>query len=514
MSGSMKNGGELDCLSGKLDQDIEEIGRRLGGSSDLAVKSLVVSGRYPSALVYLEGLADQALLQTALESLMRVPGDGGESEAVQAGQPPEDLLRRICERVLTTGGSSRVKDFNGLFQSLLSGDSILLVEGQSEAIAAGTGGAEERSVGEPTSQAVVRGPMEGFTENIRTNISQIRRRIRDTGLWSEKYIIGRRTHTEVAVLYMKDIVRPGVLEEVRIRLGSIDIDGILESGYIEEFIQETAFTPFPTVFNTDRPDTAAGALLEGRVVIIVDGTPFVLLVPALFVQFFQSAEDYYQRADISSLLRMVRVISLFISMLLPALYVSLTTYHQEMLPTAMLISLAAQREGVPFPAFVEALLMEFIYEVLREAGVRMPRTVGQAVSIVGTLVIGQAAVDAGIISAAMVIIVSLTAISSFVIPSISMSISVRIIRFGMMILAGSFGLVGIFFGCVLLTVHICSLRSFGVPYSMPFAPAAEDEWQDTILRVPWPRMKRRPTTAVADNRRRLGKRGSKGGGGS
>ena len=229
-------------------------------------------------------------------------------------------------------------------------------------------------------------------------------------------------------MFIKGIVNDKVVEEVRKRLDRIDIDGILESGYIEELIQDETYTPFPTVYNTERPDVIAAGLLEGRIAILVDGTPFVLLVPALFTQYFQSAEDYYQRSDFG-LLRMLRYLALFIALLGPSLYIAITTFHQEMLPTALLISLAAQREGVPFPAFIEALMMEVTFEILREAGVRMPRAVGQAVSIVGALVIGQAAVEAGIVSAAMVIVVSITAIANFSFPSFNMAISIRILRF-------------------------------------------------------------------------------------
>ena len=238
-------------------------------------------------------------------------------------------------------------------------------------------------------------------------------------------------------MYIKGIVTDKIVEEVRIRLDKIDIDGILDSGYIEELIQDEAYSPFPTINNTERPDVAAAELLEGRVAILVDGSPFVLIVPTLFISFFQSAEDYYQRADISTLLRIIRFISLFIAMVGPALYIAVTTFHQELIPTQLLISLASQREGVPFPAFIEALLMEVTFEILREAGVRMPRPIGQAVSIVGTLVIGQAAVEAGIVFSFHGYCRVASAIASFVINGYSMAISIRMIRFVIMGLACS-----------------------------------------------------------------------------
>jgi spore germination protein KA len=266
----------------------------------------------------------------------------------------------------------------------------------------------------------------------------------------------------------------------------------LESGYVEQMIEDETYTPFPTVYHTERPDVIAADLLEGRVAILVDGTPIVLVAPSTFISFMQAAEDYYQRADISTLIRILRFISIFISLLGPSFYIAITTFHQEMLPTELLISLAAQREGVPFPAFIEALMMEVSFEILREASLRMPKAIAQSISIVGTLVIGTAAVDAGIISAAMVIVVAITAVSSFVLPSMAMSMTIRMLRFPMMALGASFGLFGIIVGSIAIIIHMCSLRSFGVPYMSPFAPFISEDIKDTIIRVPQWAMFKRP----------------------
>lgn len=233
-------------------------------------------------------------------------------------------------------------------------------------------------------------------------------------------------------------------------------------------------------------------LLEGKVAIIVDGTPFVLLVPTFIVDFFQSSEDYYQRADIGSLLRLLRYLGFFLALLTPSIYIALTTFHQEMIPNQLLISLAAQREGVPFPAFVEALIMEITFDILREAGTRMPRAVGSAISIVGALVLGQAAVEAGIVSSAMVIVVSLTAISSFVFPSPDLSSSIRLLRFPFMTLAAMFGLLGIIIGAIIMVMHLASLRSFGIPYLSPMGPLILQDQKDAFIRLPLYRLSTRP----------------------
>ena len=303
-------------------------------------------------------------------------------------------------------------------------------------------------------------------------------------------------------MYIKDIANNKVVEEVRKRLDRINIDSILESAYIEELIQDETYTPFPTIYHTERPDIVSANLLEGRVAILVDGTPFVLLVPALFIQFLHAPDDYYNRADITTLIRILRFIGFSIALLGPSIYIAITTFHQEMLPTPLLIGLAAQREGVPFPAFIEALMMEITFEILRESGLRLPKAIGQAVSVVGTLVIGTAAVDAGIVSAAMVIVVSITAISSFIVSSYNMSISIRMLRFPFMALAASFGLFGIIVGLIALTLHLCSIRSFGVPYMSPFAPYIQEGQKDAIFRFPRWALSSRPHLISQNNIKR------------
>lgn len=490
-----------NALSSELAVNLRAIRERMGYSSDLIVKQFNCLKRWPAALVYIDGFVDQQLLhQSILRSLL----EGSGTIPILLPEGAEERLRYIGQEVLVAADIHGIANADGLYTQLMSGCVVLLLDGSAEALRISAVGWEDRSISEPNSQSVVRGSMEGFNENLRTNLTLIRRRIKAPELWVDSREIGRVSKTSVAVVYHRQIADAEVVQEVLRRLDKIDIDGVLESGYIEEFIQDTRRTVFPTVYNSERPDTVAAALLEGRVAIMVDGTPFVLLVPALFVQFFQSAEDYYQRADISTLLRLIRYLAFFITMLAPSFYIAITTFHQEMLPTNLLISVAAQREGVPFPAFIEALLMELTYEILREAGVRIPKTVGQAVSIVGTLVIGQAAVDAGVVSAAMVIIVSITAISSYVIPENGLSISVRIIRFGLMALAASFGLFGILVGLIILSLHLTSLRSFGVPYMSPLGPFIAQDMKDTLYRVPWPLMRTRPLTSKPQNYVRQG----------
>ncbi|WP_116188614.1 spore germination protein [Paenibacillus taihuensis] len=469
--------------------------QRLGDSDDLIVRELQSRAggvRKGMALLFIDGLTEEkAIQQFIIEPLLQAGTDTAGS--ADNNEDPAKLLDYLNQSVLTAGQVTKVDKLENAADALINGNVILFVEGCAAALQMSMISWEHRAVNEPANQSVIRGPKEAFTENIRVNTALIRRIIKNPSVILKNQQIGKVTKTNVSVMYVKGIADETALQEVNKRLSLIDTDAILESGYIEEYIQDETVTLYPTVQNTERPDVVAAALLEGRIAILIEGTPHALIVPALFVQFLQSAEDYYQRADISSLLRILRYFGLFIAALVPALYIAITTFHQEMLPTQLLISLAAQREGVPFPAFIEALIMEATYEILREAGIRMPRAVGQAVSIVGTLVIGQAAVEAGIISASMIIVVSITAISNYVIPEFDMSIAVRITRFLFMGLAAAFGMYGIFIGMLALLLHLCSLRSFGVPYMAPVGPLTIQDQKDVLVRAPHPLMTRRPS---------------------
>lgn len=489
-------------LSADLQNNIQHIKQSLGHSTDLVARDFNIGpdGKLTLALLYTDGLVDKQVIAGHIESIMYDKASGslaGKSEAAQT-----DILKTLRSDVLKSAEMTEIADFDSLYRALLSGECIFLVDGLAQGLAVGARGWLDRGVTEPSSENVVRGPREGFTETLRTNTSLIRRKIKDPNLWVDAKQIGRVTKTDIAIMYIKNIANDGIVKEVHARLDRIDIDGILESGYIEELIQDETFTPFPTLYSTERPDVIAAELLEGKIAIIVDGTPFVLVAPAPFVSFLHSAEDYYQRADISTFIRILRYLGIFISLLAPSFYVAITTFHQEMLPTELLISLAAQRERVPFPALIEAVMMEITFEILREAGIRMPKSIGSAVSIVGTLVIGQAAVEAGIISSVMVIVVSITAISSFVMPAYNVSIAFRMLRFPLMVFAATFGLFGIIVGIIALILHMCSLRTFGIPYMSPLGPLIPSDLKDTIIRLPHWMLTNRPRLLNKKNTRR------------
>jgi len=464
-----------EALPGTIVEFMDMARNALGQSPDIVYREIIV-GFKPMVIIYIEGLADP---QGVLEALHQDMSFYSEGQRLSS----EELFQLLQERTITMGKIGVAETIGELEEKVLCGSTILYIDGLRKVLYAGTEALKQRGVEEATSQSVVRGPREGFTESLRENTALVRRRIQNRKLRLEQRKIGTETNTQVAIMYMQGICDEEVLAELRRRLDQIRLDSVLESNYIEEMIQDRRYSPFPTVYNSERPDVIASALLEGRIAIFVEGTPFVLVVPALFVQFFQSSEDYYQRGDFSSLVRLLRYLCFGIALFTPSFYIAITTFHQEMLPTNLLVSLIGQREGVPFPAFVEAVIMEVTFEILREAGIRLPKSIGQSVSIVGTLVIGQAAVEAGLVSAAMVIVVSITAISNFALPSFNVGISARMLRFVLMGIAASFGLYGIVIALIILGLHLCSLESMGVPYMTSFAPIRWSSQKDALLRL-------------------------------
>lgn len=406
-------------------------------------------------------------------------------------QTKHSKIELIRDTYFPTVAYEYADSFHKVVWHILSGFAVIMVDGMEKALSLEIGNIEQRSITEPSTQTIIRGPKEAFTEDINTNISLIRKRLRNPRLKFESYYIGRDTHTTVVLGFIDSIMNQDILDEIRQRIKKVEIGGVFDSGNIEELIVDKTFTPFPLIFNTERPDSISAQLMDGKAAILVDGSPFALVMPSVFTDFFQSPEDYYQPFLMSSFIRIIRYFSFMIALVLPSLYVALSTFHQELMPTPLLISVQAQREGVPFPAVIEIFVMELTFEIMREAGIRMPRAVGQTVSIVGALVIGQAAVEAGLVSNVLVIIVAFTAIASFVSPIYNFSISTRLLRFVLILFAAVFGLYGILLFLILMVIHLVSLRSFGVPYLAPVAPFSIQNQGDIFLRLPaWSNQKR------------------------
>lgn len=459
------------------------------------------NSRIKILVAYIDGLIDKSLInEDILRPLMmkmrqvRLELDDSEDD----NKDDNKVVEYIKNNILCVGELSEIKGFNQLINTVLSGDTLIYINGQNIALKAGTRGWESRGVQEPETEAVVRGPREGFTETLRSNTALLRRKIRNPKLKFETMKIGKQTNTDVSICYIKGLVHRDILETVRRRLKKIKIDAILESGYIEEFIEDAPFSIFPTVGNSEKPDVVAGKILEGRVAVLCDGTPFVLTVPHLFVESLISSEDYYSRPFFASLVRLLRIMALILTVTLPAIYIAMVSFHHDVIPFKLLLTITASREGIPFSVFTETLLMGIAYELLREAGVRMPRPIGQAVSIVGALVLGQAAVEAGIASNPVVMITALTAITSFVLPPLGGTIP--IIRIILIISANILGLLGMGYVIVAFFVHMCTLRSFGVPYLAPFSPLTGMDLKDTFIRMPLWSMWTRPMALIKNNK--------------
>lgn len=486
-------------LTGDLQEQIKIIKQVLGDSDDIVIRQFKIGiGQVAAFVLYIDGLTDKSFVAENILNPLTVSNPMAE-EYLPKGQA---LKKLVMESIITAGEVKEVTDFKDVFTGILAGEAALFITGVNKALLVSCSGFETRGVQEPATEAAVRGPREGFTENLRTNTSLIRRKIKNPNLRFEAMTIGRQTKTQVCLTYVKGISNEKVIAEVRARLARVDTDAILETGYIEAYIEDAPFSPFATTGYTERPDVVAGKMLEGRMAILVDGTPMVLTIPHLFIEGFQTNEDYYYRPHYVTLIRWFRFLAFFLTVFLPSIYIALTTFHQEMIPTPLLITMAAAKEGTPFPAIVEAVGMGITFELLREAGIRMPRPVGQAVSIVGALVIGDAAVSAGLVGAPMVIVTALTAITSFVVPT--RAEVALLLRLSLTIFAAVAGFYGVFVGSLLVIIHLVSLRSFGAPYLAPLAPLTWSDLKDVFVRVPLWAMKTRPRTIEYANRRRQG----------
>lgn len=423
------------------------------------------------------------------------------------GFSKENSIDNIMKHIIFSSEVIKTSDVNEISESILNGNTVLLMDGSAEALEMSTKGWQTRAIEEPGGEKVLRGPREGFTESLMMNLSMIRRRILTPNLKFKLKEIGTQTRTKICVCYIDGIVNNKILDELNKRLDSIDIDGILASGYISELIKDEPFSPFKTIGSTERPDVVASKLLEGRIAIIADGTPVALTAPFIFVELFQANEDYYINFYFSSISRIMRILCFIITLSLPAVYVALTTFHIETIPTSLAISISAARQDIPFPSTVEALGLLITFEILRETGTRMPNQIGQALSIVGALVLGQAAVEARIVSAPMVIIVALTGITGLTIPKVKgASILIRLI---LLMLSSLIGLYGFAFGIIGLMIHLFKMRSFGVPYMLNVMSLDPEDLKDTAIRAPWFYMKYRPKFIASNNLVRMAAGGRK-----
>lgn len=396
----------------------------------------------------------------------------------------------IMNSLILINEIKKVNTYKDVVESITYGDTLLLIDGCEEALILNTKHFNIRAIDEPENEKSLAGPREGFTESIITNLSMIQRKVRSNELKCKFYKVGRQTHTQICICYIESLVNKDVLNLLYKRLDKIDIDGILDSNYLTEFIKDNPYSPFRTSGYTERPDVVVGKLLEGRIAILVDGSPDAITVPYLFIENFQNSEDYYLNFYYTSFARILRYISFFLTVLVPAIYISLEAYHHEIIPTNLLVNMAIERTNVPLPAIVELVLLLLAFDILKETGIRMPSGVGQALSIVGALVIGQAAVDAKMIAAPMIIIVALTGITALLVPK--MNAPIIYVRTFLLLLSAALGFVGFILGFAMVLTHLVNLHSFGISQFVSNRRLDMKTVKDIPIRAPWWKLKTRP----------------------
>jgi spore germination protein len=396
----------------------------------------------------------------------------------------EQVIHFFSNHGVSAQSAMLLPTFDLALEHIMDGNLVIFFDSWEQVLSYKTGSFEKRAISEPVNEAVVQGPRESTVESLSINVGLLRARLTTPKFKIKAIKAGGDTQTKVVYGYLKGAVNPETLAEFIKRMECLPDQEVLETSYVEELLEEAPYSPFPQFRYTERPDTAVAALLDGKIVVLVQGTGSMLICPGLFAEFLNSTEDYYQRTVITNMVRFMRAIAFFISLILPSTYIALSTFHPELIPTVLLLAMVDAREGIPFPTLVEALMMEFFLELLREAGIRLPRPVGSAVSIVGALVIGEAAINAGIASPIMVVIVAATGIASFGLPQYTFSTALRILRFPLMFLSSILGGFGLMIGLLCILLHLTCLRSLGQPYLAPLAPWKFSQFKDVFVRAP------------------------------
>lgn len=471
-------------LSDKLEENVSEIKKQLGDSFDLIYKYLELKSddnkkNLKISFFMINGLVDQNLVnESIIESIVQ------NYKTIINQVDDKNLIDVFNDYIVTISEVKIANNFLELYKNLLSGDTILLIDGQNKYFQIGSRKYPERSIEEPKTHISIMGPKDSMTENLITNTALIRLKLKNPNLWMKAMTIGSFTNTNVVVCYLKDVADEGLVNEVMKRLESIKLDNILDVTYIGSAIKDGQATLFPTIHLNERPDAIVSNILEGKVAIISDGSPFAIVVPAVFIQFIQATEDFYKKASLSTFFRGLRMMGFLFAMFLPAIYVTLTFHHSELIPFPLLVKIAAQREGLPFPSWIEAVLLCLLYDLLREASLRMPTALGNTISIVGALVLGESSIQAGIVSPILLIVVSVTAISTLSVPNYTMQVATIVLKYVFLLLAAALGLFGIILGIYALLLHLAGLRSFGVNYLAPYFANSGASGFDQIIRKP------------------------------
>jgi spore germination protein len=483
-----------------IDQNIKHMEDTFQNCGDIIKRKVTLNDPAKTAvyIIFADSMADRFVLEISIANRLQ------NMDFSTTLKP--FMYDKIKEDAFATPEVQEETEIDSFLTFVMSGDVGIIIDGSSTAIIIAARGFPNRGVQTAETEATVQGSREAFTEVIRFNTVLIRRRLRDTQLRVKNMRVGRRSQTDIALMYIEDIARPEIVTEVNNRIESIDIDAVMDCGTIEQLIEDSPFSPFPQILLTERPDKAAAAILEGRIAVVVDNSPFVMVIPSVFNSFFSSPEDYYQRFEIMSFTRALRFIATFLAVALPGFYVAMVLFHPEMIPSMLAFKIAGSQVMIPFPTVVEIVMMELAFELLREAGLRLPGPIGGAIGIIGGLIVGQAAIEAGIVSPMVLIVMALTGITSFAIPSYQLINGYRLVKFLIIALAATLGLLGFWLAVLIIVIHLAGLSSFGIPYLYPFAAGGLNDYEDskdTFLRPPTHTMKNRPIYAQKKQSHRM-----------
>ena len=498
-NGPESNFKKEDSLYNKLTEvTADNVRSILGANSDFVSRVILIrdNPKIPATLVYIDGLVDSKIINdNILKPLMQ-------DEQFDSSKTETDAAALISMGKVYASSIKVRSNLKDVVDDILAGNTALIFSDAKTAFTIEAKGALKRAINEPTGENVLKGAKDSFIEDLRTNTALCRKKLKSPYLTIEEIVLGKQSRTSIAVVYMKNIVNSKLVDEVKQRLKTIDVDRVFASGMIEEEIVDTKYSTFPQVLFTERTDRFCVSIAEGRVGVIIEGFPTAYIVPGTLLQCIQTPDDYSYNFIIGSLLRFIRFIALFITLIFPGFYICITTFHPEMLPAELSFSIVASKEGVPFPMFVEVIILLVAFELLVEAGVRLPKTIGQTVSIVGALVVGQAAVEAKLVSPATVIVIAVTAISSFTIPNQDFQNAARLWRFVFVIFSSIIGIFGLTYGLIFLLHHWCCMETYGVPYLDPFVANEDEQLQDTLFRLPISTMKKRPSGLNTNNEKR------------
>ena len=456
-------------------------------NSDIIIRDFLLKSsnkQYKAFIIYIDGMVDSKLINDFILNPLMLKNMAN-SQPIQGAKV--NIINHVLNCLLPQNSVEQSTKFSEIISGINAGNCALFIDSCDTGFNIDVKGFKQRSIETPNNEIVIRGSQESFNEVIRTNTALIRRLVNNENLTIENLEVGKLSRTKCAVCYMKDIANTDLVSEVKFRINNLDIDYLVSSGQLEQLIEDNGNITLPQLIATERPDKCAYALLNGRVVIIVNGSPYALIAPAVFIDFLSSPEDRNIKYQFANLLKLIRFLAYFLTLLLPGLYIAITNYHQELIPTELLFTIVASRESVPMPILFEILIMEISFELIREAGLRISSAIGSTIGIIGALILGQAAVDANIVSPILIIIVAVTGLASFAIPDFSLSFHCRILRFVFIILAYIGGFLGMATGAIIYLLVLCNIKSFGVPYLEPYVPTSGKVYKGIFLGPAWKR---------------------------